>query len=149
VDKLVQAKNLNSGIRAAIQVFYGTMDMGLHDGQGEPNLDDVMRASYEVTQLAYPDGTFMLASFGHLMGGYDAGYYGYLWAEALGDDMWGRFERDGILSPVVGAEYRRTILEPNGSLPADEMFRRFVGREPSTEAWLREKGFTPAEVSAQ
>ena len=136
------AENLNAGIRAGVQVFYGTLDLALHDGQAEPNLDEIQRASHEVTRLAYPDGTFMLASFAHLMGGYDAGYYGYLWAEALGDDMWDRFEREGITSPEVGAEYRRLILEPNGARTGDEMFHDFVGREPSTEAWLRYKGFS-------
>ena len=141
VASMAAAKNLNAGLRAAIQVFYGTMDLAIHAGDAEPNLDEITRAAYEVTRLAYPDGTFLLASFGHLMGGYDAGYYGYLWAEALGDDMWARFERDGILSPAVGAAYRRAILEPNGSRSGDEMFEDFVGRAPSTEAWLRYKGF--------
>jgi thimet oligopeptidase len=144
VDKLVAAQNLNAGIRAAVQVFYGTMDLALHDGQAEPNLDEISRASYEVTQLAYPDGTFLLASFAHLMGGYDAGYYGYLWAEALGDDMWARFEQEGTTSPELGREYRRVVLEPNGSRPAEDIFRDFVRREPSTQAWLRYKGFSPA-----
>jgi Zn-dependent oligopeptidase len=141
VTSMTAARNLNAGLRAAIQVFYGSMDLAIHAGEAEPNLDEIMRAAYEVTRLDYPEGTFMLASFGHLMGGYDAGYYGYLWAEALGDDMWARFERDGILSPAVGAAYRRAILEPNGSRSGDEMFEDFVGRAPSTDAWLRYKGF--------
>jgi len=143
LEQLVAAENLNAGIRAGVQVFYGTLDLALHDGQAEPNLDEIQRASHEITRLAYPDGTFMLASFAHVMGGYDAGYYGYLWAEALGDDMWARFEREGITSPEVGAEYRRAILEPNGAKTGDEMFHDFVGREPSTEAWLHYKGFSP------
>jgi oligopeptidase A len=143
VASMAAAKNLNAGLRAAIQVFYGTMDLAIHAGEAEPDLDEIIRSTYEVTRLGYPEGTFLLASFGHLMGGYDAGYYGYLWAEALGDDMWARFERDGILSPAVGAAYRRAILEPNGSRSGDEMFEDFVGRGPSTEAWLRGKGFRP------
>jgi len=142
VEQLAAAQNLNAGIRAAVQVFYGSVDLAIHDVQGEPDLEEVTRATHEVTQLAFPDGTFMLASFAHLMGGYDAGYYGYLWAEALGDDMWSRFEHEGILSTELGGEYRRTILEPNGSRSADEMFLDFVGRPPSTKAWLRYKGFS-------
>ena len=97
-----------------------------------------------MTGFPYPAGTFILASFSHLLGGYDAGYYGYLWAETLGDDMFARFESEGLLDPRVGAEYRRAILEPNGSKSGDEMLLDFLGRPPNTEAWMRYKGFTPA-----
>ena len=55
------------------------------------------------------------------MGGYDAGYYGYLWAKVYGDDMFSRFEDEGILSPAVGADYRREILEPGGSADAEDL----------------------------
>jgi oligopeptidase A len=140
VERLAAARTLNAGLRAAIQVFYGTLDLAMHAGDPEPDLEAILRETFKVTRLPYPAGTFLLGSFGHLMNGYDAGYYGYLWAEALGDDMWTRFERDGILSPAVGRAYRRTILEPNGSRSGDAMFADFVGREPSSEAWLRTKG---------
>jgi Zn-dependent oligopeptidase len=82
----------------------------------------------------------MLAGFGHLMGGYDAGYYGYLWAEVIGDDMWGRFAREGITSPEVGAAYRRSVLEPNGSLSGDELVAGFLGRPASIDTFLRMRG---------
>ena len=75
------------------------MDLALHATADEPDMDAAIRDSWRVTQLPYPEDTFMLASFGHLMGGYDAGYYGYLWAEVIGDDMWGRFASEGIDSP--------------------------------------------------
>ncbi len=142
VTRMVAARNLNAGLKAAIQVYYGTIDLDLHAGAPDPDLDAIMRADFRVTRLTYPEGTCMLASFGHLMSGYDAGYYGYLWAEALGDDMWSRFEQEGILSPAVGSAYRRAILEPNGSQSADAMVAAFVGRAPSTAAWLRYKGLT-------
>jgi Zn-dependent oligopeptidase len=74
------------------------------------------------------------------MGGYDAGYYGYLWAEVIGDDMWGRFVDEGIASPEVGAEYRRAILEPNGSVIGDELVEAFMGRPASIENYLRMRG---------
>jgi Zn-dependent oligopeptidase len=54
--------------------------------------------------------------------------------------MFGRFAREGVLSPEVGAEYRREILEPNGSRDADELVRAFLGREPSNEEFLRLRG---------
>ena len=61
------------------------------------------------------------------MGGYDAGYYGYLWAEVIGDDLWGRFEAEGITSPAVGMAYRRAILEPNGTRSGGRDGRRVPG----------------------
>jgi Zn-dependent oligopeptidase len=90
----------------------------------------------------------MLAGFGHLMGGYDAGYYGYLWAEVIGDDMWSRFAAEGVTSPEVGAAYRRAILEPNGSKPGDELVRDFLGRPYSIDSFLRMRGMpVPADVA--
>ena len=78
------------------------------------------------------------------MGGYDAGYYGYLWAEVIGDDMFGRFLKEGLLSTDVGRDYRREILEPNGTRPADAMVRAFLGREPSNRAFLAMRGMPTA-----
>ena len=141
--RMERARFINVGLRATRQVFFGTMDLALHAVEKEPDLEAAIRESYAVTQLPYPEGTFMLAGFGHLMGGYDAGYYGYLWAEVIGDDMWGRFEREGITSPEVGAEYRRLVLEPNGSRSGDEMVEAFLGRPASIESYLRMRGMAP------
>jgi Zn-dependent oligopeptidase len=143
VARMERARHLNVGLRATRQVFFGTMDLTLHAVEKEPDLDAAIRESYAVTQLPYPEGTFMLAGFGHLMGGYDAGYYGYLWAEVIGDDMWGRFEREGVTSPTVGADYRRAVLEPNGSRSGDEMVEAFLGRPASIENYLRMRGMSP------
>jgi thimet oligopeptidase len=141
--KMRAARYINVGIRYARQVFFGTMDVALHTAGASPDLDAEIRRAFAVTHMPYPDETFMLGAFGHLMGGYDAGYYGYLWAEVIGDDMFGRFMREGVTSPAVGAAYRRTILEPNGSRSADEMVREFLGREPSNEAFLSLRGMIP------
>jgi thimet oligopeptidase len=140
VEKMAASRYINVGLRATRQVFFGTMDMALHATDGDPDLEAAMRDSWQVTQLPYPEDTFMLAGFGHLMGGYDAGYYGYLWAEVIGDDMWGRFAREGITSPEVGAAYRRSVLEPNGSLSGDELVAGFLGRPASIDTFLRMRG---------
>jgi len=115
-------------------------DLGIHAGQAEPDLDAALRNAYRHVGLPYPEGTFLLAGFAHVMEGYDAGYYGYLWAEVIGDDMFGRFESEGVTSPEVGAAYRREILEPNGARPAAELVRAFLGRDPTPAAWLRLRG---------
>ena len=147
VERMAASRYLNVGLRATRQVFFGTMDLALHDTVGEPDMEAAMRDSWGVTQLPYPDDTFMLAGFGHLMGGYDAGYYGYLWAEVIGDDMWGRFATEGITSPNVGREYRQAILEPNGSMSGDELVAGFLGRPASIDSFLRMRGMA-AEVPA-
>ncbi len=140
VEALVGSRYINVGMRYARQVWFGTTDLALHTATDAVEMDGLLRQTYAVTALPYPEDTFYLASFGHLMGGYDAGYYGYLWAEVIGDDMFGRFGGDDLLSAEVGGDYRREVLEPNGTRDANDMVRAFLGREPTNEAFLRMRG---------
>ena len=140
VVQMQRARWVDEGIKIGVQVFYGGIDLALHAEPGVPDVEAALRRTYAATGMPYPEGTFMLAGFGHLLGGYDAGYYGYLWAKVIGDDMFGRFANEGVLSPAVGAEYRREVLEPNGSRDGDALVRAFLGREPSNEAFLRLRG---------
>jgi thimet oligopeptidase len=142
VEQMGRARWLDAGIHIGIQAFYGTVDLALHAESTSPDIDEAMRRTFPVTGMPYPDGTHMLAGFGHLFGGYDAGYYGYLWAEVIGDDMFGRFATEGVTSADVGGQYRREILEPNGTRDADDLVRAFLGRDPSNEAFLRLRGMT-------
>ena len=137
-----RARWVDEGIKIGVQAFYGRIDMALHAEAEAPDIEEALRHTYVLTGMPYPEGTFFLSGFGHLLGGYDAGYYGYLWAKVIGDDMFGRFSREGVLSPVVGADYRREILEPNGSRDADDLVRAFLGREPSNAEFLRLRGMT-------
>jgi Zn-dependent oligopeptidase len=74
------------------------------------------------------------------MGGYDAGYYGYLWAKVYGDDMFSVFEETGLTDPEVGRRYREEVLATGGSRDAIEHLRAFLGREPNSEAFLGNLG---------
>jgi thimet oligopeptidase len=140
IRQLIASRYVDVGLKTMIQVFYGQVDLAIHDGDPAPDLDEATRRAHEVVGVPYPEGTFLLSGFGHPMGGYDAGYYGYLWAEVIGDDMFGRFESEGVLSPEVGAAYRREILEANGRRPAEELVRAFLGRDPTPDAFLRLRG---------
>ncbi len=140
VDQLVAARNLNVGTWKLRDVYFGQLDMAIHTSPVAVDLEAADRRAHEVTGFPFPEGTFMLAGFDHLMGGYDAGYYGYLWSKVYGDDMFSVFEDEGVLSTGVGRRYRREILEPGGSKPAGELLRSFLGREPSSQAFLRHIG---------
>jgi thimet oligopeptidase len=120
---------------------YGFWDQQIHAGR-DRDLDDITAAGSSISLLPPHEGTFPLASFGHVMGGYDASYYGYMWAEVFGDDMFSRFEEEGVTNPDVGMSYREAVLSKGGSLDAEEMLVHFLGREPSNEAFLRKLGIS-------
>jgi Zn-dependent oligopeptidase len=149
VSQLVAARDLNVAVLTLRQIQFGVLDMGFHgprraeDG-GRPDdgrdLDAILRRAERVALFDHVDGTFFPASFGHLLGGYDAGYYGYLWAKVYGDDMFSRFAAEGVTDSAVGGAYRTAILERGGSRPATEMLEEFLGRPPSNESFLAELG---------
>ncbi len=146
VERLVATRDLDIGIKTARQCYFGLVDLAYH--QAEPvDLEAADRDACRTVGLPFHEGTFFPPGFGHLMGGYDAGYYGYLWSKVYGDDMFSRFEEAGVMSPAVGAAYRREILEPNGSRDGIDLLRAFLGREPSNEAFLRNLGIEVATAS--
>jgi thimet oligopeptidase len=139
VERMVAARRLNIGILTLRQIQLGMLDLELHGPKPEKDLDEITRRISRVTLLPYQEGTFFPASFGHLFG-YDAGYYGYLWAEVFGDDMWSRFRAEGVTNPEVGMSYRREILEQGGTADGGQLLQRFLGREPSNQAFLQKLG---------
>jgi thimet oligopeptidase len=96
----------------------------------------------DVMLIPVQDGTEPQASFGHLMGGYDSGYYGYLWSEVFAQDMFTRFEKEGLLNSHTGAEYRKWILEQGGQKEPGDLIRGFLKREPDEKAFLRKLGIS-------
>lgn len=140
VDGLVAARDQNMGLLTLRQVFLGQYDLAMHTSGEAPDLDALQIEANAYTLLPLHEDTFMAASFGHLMGGYDAGYYGYLWSMVYGDDMFSIFEDEGILSPAVGERYRREVLAMGSARPAWEHLEAFLGREPNADAFLRKLG---------
>ena len=144
VEQLVAARRLNKAMFQLRQLQYGWWDQELHRNPSR-DLDLIHTEGAKLSLLPVHEGTFPLASFGHLMGGYDASYYGYMWSEVFGDDMFSRFEEEGVTNPEVGRAYRREVLEKGGTLDGDEMLRNFLGREPNNEAFLRKLGISGTE----
>ena len=149
-DKMVAAKNFQSGMQTARQIEFSLFDMRLHAEPGtETNVQQVVDGvRQEVAVNIPPAFNRFQHSFSHIFaGGYAAGYYSYKWAEVLSADAYAAFEEaatdeTGVLSPEVGRRYRETILEAGGSRSAMENFKAFRGREPSIDALLRHQGMS-------
>lgn len=141
VDQLVAARQLNKAIFQLRQMQYGWWDQELHGGPNR-DLDLIHEEGASISLLPPHEGTFALASFGHLMGGYDASYYGYMWSEVFGDDMFSKFEQFGVTDPEVGMAYREAVLAKGGTVDGDQLLRDFLGREPNNEAFLRKLGIS-------
>ena len=141
-EKLNKSKNIGVGLLTLRQVSFGLADQHLHGENYKDGLLEIEHTAQKVTTISYPKDINHLAAFGHLLGGYDAAYYGYLWAEIIGDDLFSRFENEGILSNSVGIEYKNKILKPGGTMPAENMVKNFLGRKWNDEAFLSQKNLS-------
>lgn len=153
-DKMLAAKNFQSGMQTLRQVEFSLIDMHLHydfdpnSQQTVQELVDDVRSKFAV--LVPPSFNRFQHSFGHIFsGGYSAGYYSYKWAEVLSADAYAAFEEaveagGGALLEETGKRFHREILSVGGSRPALESFKAFRGREPQIDALLRHSGMQPA-----
>ena len=148
-DRMLAAKNFQSGLQTLRQVEFSLFDMRLHAEPGsEDRISEVLdEVRNEVSVFKPPALNRFQHSFSHIFaGGYSAGYYSYKWAEVLSADAWSAFEeaaQDGsVLNVATGRRYRQAVLEAGGSRPAMESFKAFRGREPSIDALLRHQGMT-------
>ncbi|WP_118179246.1 M3 family metallopeptidase [Paraburkholderia phosphatilytica] len=158
-DKMLAAKNFQSGLGTLRQIVFSMFDMKLHtdfDASGNLNANDLARAINERYHVI-PQAAFSRwpNTFSHIFaGGYAAGYYSYKWAEVLSADAYAAFEEaakasnGSVLDVPTGIRYRREILEVGGSRPAMESFKAFRGREPNIDALLRHNGMVPSGDAA-
>jgi oligopeptidase A len=154
-DKMLAAKNFQSGMQTLRQIEFSLFDMLMHT-QYRPG-DDLLALLAGVRQdfavITPPAYSRTAHTFSHIFsGGYAAGYYSYKWAEVLSADAYAAFEESAqtagsgqdagpnTVSVETGRKYREAILEAGGSRPAMESFKAFRGREPSIDALLRHQG---------
>jgi Zn-dependent oligopeptidase len=140
LKRMIDAKLLNIGLKTIRQVFFALIDMNYHTQDIDDVSEEFRRLYNEVTDFIDPPVTRSEAGFGHLMGGYEAGYYGYLWAKVYAEDLFTKFGDDGVLDSKVGSEFRKKILAPGGGRDPDDMIQDFLGREPNNEAFLKSIG---------
>ncbi len=146
-DKMLAAKNFQSGLQTLRQIEFALFDMRLH-AEHDPSQDFMpllQAVRQEVSVLQAPAFNRMAHTFSHIFaGGYAAGYYSYKWAEVLSADAYAAFEEsaaeDGTPSIETARRYRKEILEAGGSRPALESFKAFRGREPTLDALMRHQG---------
>jgi thimet oligopeptidase len=143
IQKMIAARYFDEATGTVVQDFYATIDQRFHTLPPPVDTTAVWKATYNAqTPGKFVDGVFPQASFGHLMGGYEAGYYGYLWAKVYAQDMFTAFKKGGLENPAVGARYRNDILAPARSLEPDVEVRNFLGRPMDPSAFYREEGIT-------
>lgn len=149
IDKILAAKNFRSATAMLRQLQFGMIDMELHhrfEGNGaETPFEVAMRIAKRTSPLPPRPENKTLCSFSHIFaGGYSAGYYSYKWAEVLSADAFAAFEDAGLDRPhaiaEVGRRYRDTVLSMGGAEHPMIVFKKFRGREPTTEALLKHSG---------
>ncbi|WP_426199710.1 oligopeptidase A [Pseudomonas sp. DC3200b2] len=150
LDKMLAAKNFQSGLMMVRQLEFSLFDFELHvsHGDGRTPLEVLEGIRDQVSVMRPPAYNRFPNSFSHIFaGGYAAGYYSYKWAEVLSADAFSRFEEDGVLNPETGRAFREAILARGGSQAPLVLFKDFRGREPSIDALLRHSGLVEGEAA--
>ena len=134
VDKARAARDFGKGMQVARQQLYAIYDLALH-GPAAPDPMDTWEKMEAATPLGYVAGTTFPSGFAHVAGGYGAGYYGYLWSQAVATDMRSAFGADK-LDAKVGARYRATVLGEGAQKPPQQVVKDFLGRDGSPQAFF-------------
>ncbi|MGZ8215799.1 oligopeptidase A [Methylomagnum sp.] len=153
LDKMIAARNFQSGMQMVRQLEFSLFDFRMHrdydpalGGRVYPILNEVRQ---QVAVVIPPAFNRFPHSFSHIFaGGYAAGYYSYKWAEVLSSDAYSLFEEQGIFNPETGKAFMANILETGGSQKAMALFVAFRGREPEIDALLRHNGITELPEAA-
>jgi metallopeptidase MepB len=155
IEKLISTKNLNSATQNLAQLLIGTFDMTIHTPKSHEAVKELDAGKLwntlrgEVTGIKGPEDVGeglnwgnRHANIGHFIGGYDAGYYGYLWSEVFSADMFHSFFKKNPMDKEQGRRYRKTVLEKGGSRDEMEFLTEFLGRPPNSEAFYKELGLS-------
>ncbi len=150
LDKMLAARNFQSGLGMLRQIEFSLFDFELHAQSGtQCSAREVLSTvRTEIAVQQPPAFNRFENGFAHIFaGGYAAGYYSYKWAEVLSADAFSRFEDEGIFNAQTGRDFREQILARGGSREPMELFVAFRGREPSVNALLRHSGLTAEEAA--
>ncbi len=140
VNKMLNAKKFLTGSSTMSSILFGIFDQDIHtkDIKNIASHFALLRKKY--SGISPSPKSLFPASFGHLMHGYESGYYSYLWSLVYAHDLFGEFKKKGILNGALGKDVRQKIFEQGALKKEVDLLRDFLGREPSNEAFLKELG---------
>ena len=145
-DKLISAKNFQSGLQTLRQVEFALYDIKLHMKYSSDHnyyMNLLHKVRREIAVVIPPKSNRFPNNFSHIFaGGYSAGYFSYKWAEVLSADVYSEFEKHNVLSPKIGAKFKNEILSRGGSRPMMKSFIAFLGRKPTIDSLLKYSGLS-------
>ena len=153
INSIISTRHVNAALFNLRQLHFGIFDMTVHEPDSHAAIKALdasatyNRLRHEISGIDGPeslgngyDWGHGQATFGHLIGGYDAGYYGYLSSQVYSADMFHSVFKKDPMDGKEGRRYRHAVLEKGGSRDEMESLKEFLGREPSTESFYRELG---------
>lgn len=134
-DRIIASRTVGMGALYTRLLLNSLEDMRFHTATGPVDVTEVWYQTHEeITGIRPPAGTHQPASFGHLMGGYDAGYYGYLWSKVYALTIVDAFKEAGMTDPALGMKFREEILAKGNMEDGTVLLKTFLGKEPGMEA---------------
>jgi thimet oligopeptidase len=134
--KLQAARKYNAGVHYSRQVFLASFDNAIHVVEKADADKTAKQLWADILKFPEDAGEHFAGTFGHMMGGYDGGYYGYLWSEVFAADMFSRFQKEGVMNPAVGRAYRDLVIARGRVVEPLQLLKDFLGRDPNEDAFL-------------
>lgn len=139
--RVIAARDVGAGYYYSSQLAKTLEDMEFHMADSPPDMQAVYaRLCHDMTGLSLPAGIHQPASFSHLMGGYDAGYYSDLWSKVYALEITETFRHDGMTNRTTGMRFRQEILSQGNIRDGSVLLKNFLGREPGTDAFYKRLG---------
>lgn len=148
LTRVIAARDIGIGSYYSGQLAYALEDMRFHSADGPVNTTEVWFRTYEEIKGMKPlAGTHQPASFGHLMGGYDAGYYGYLWSKVYALNIVNEFKRDGMTNQTLGMKFRQEILSKGNMENGNTLLYNFLGTKPGVGVLYQRLGINVSQAN--
>ena len=140
IKRIVDARLFGEAWSVRGQIVIASLDLILHTKNVKDPVELYAELDKKLMGITPPKSQLWIAGFGHIAGGYDAGYYSYLWSKVYAEDMFTRFAKEGILNTKTGSDYRQWILEKGSSEEEMDLVRGFLGRKPNDKAFIKSIG---------